>query len=431
MMKIVRIEGREILDSRGNPTVEVELELEDGTVATAGVPSGASTGKFEAVELRDGDKGRYGGKGVLQAVGNVNGELREAVLGMDASDQRALDEKMIALDGTENKGRLGANAILGISLAAARAEAISKKIPLYRHIRNLSGLPEAIDSFPVPMFNVINGGKHSDSGLSAQEFKLVPSGIGAYPDQLRAGSEIFHVLKGILEKAKLSVGVGDEGGFAPHMESHARALETLHEAITAAGYVPGKDVFIGFDVAASSFYEEQEDQYRLQPENVMLSRESIINVYRDWMAKYSVVSIEDGLHEEDWSGWAQMKEKLEKETAAWGRKVMLIGDDLLVTNPKKLARAIEENSCNAVLIKTNQIGTLTETLDCMKLARENGYDTVVSHRSGETCDDFIADLAIGASAGFIKTGSLSRGERLAKYNRMLRIYEDVKIKDKN
>ncbi len=430
-MKIVRIEGREILDSRGNPTVEVELELEDGTVATAGVPSGASTGKFEAVELRDGDKGRYGGKGVLQAVGNVNGELREAVLGMDASDQRALDEKMIALDGTENKGRLGANAILGISLAAARAEAISKKIPLYRHIRNLSGLPEAIDSFPVPMFNVINGGKHSDSGLSAQEFKLVPSGIGAYPDQLRAGSEIFHVLKGILEKAKLSVGVGDEGGFAPHMESHARALETLHEAITAAGYVPGKDVFIGFDVAASSFYEEQEDQYRLQPENVMLSRESIINVYRDWMAKYSVVSIEDGLHEEDWSGWAQMKEKLEKETAAWGRKVMLIGDDLLVTNPKKLARAIEENSCNAVLIKTNQIGTLTETLDCMKLARENGYDTVVSHRSGETCDDFIADLAIGASAGFIKTGSLSRGERLAKYNRMLRIYEDVKIKDKN
>jgi enolase len=430
-MKIVRIEGREILDSRGNPTVEVELELEDGTVATAGVPSGASTGKFEAVELRDGDTKRYGGKGVLQAVGNVNGELREAVLGMDASDQRALDEKMIALDGTENKGRLGANAILGISLAAARAEAISKKIPLYQHIRNLSGLPEAIDSFPVPMFNVINGGKHSDSGLSAQEFKLVPSGIGAYPDQLRAGSEIFHALKGILEKAKLSVGVGDEGGFAPRMESHARALETLHEAIAAAGYVPGKDVFIGFDVAASSFYEEQEDQYRLQPENVMLSRESIINVYRDWMAKYSVVSIEDGLHEEDWSGWAQMKEKLEKETAAWGRKVMLIGDDLLVTNPKKLARAIEENSCNAVLIKTNQIGTLTETLDCMKLARENGYDTVVSHRSGETCDDFIADLAIGASAGFIKTGSLSRGERLAKYNRMLRIYEDVKTKDKN
>ncbi len=430
-MKIVRVEGREILDSRGNPTVEVEIELEDGTVAVAGVPSGASTGKFEAVELRDKDPKRFGGKGVLQAVSNVNGELREAVLGMDAADQRGLDEKMIALDGTENKGRLGANAILGISLAAARAEAISRKTPLYRYIRSLAGLPEASEGFPVPMFNVINGGKHSDSGLSAQEFKLVPSGISAYPDQLRAGSEIFHALKGILEKAKLSVGVGDEGGFAPHMESHARALETLHEAITAAGYVPGKDVFIGFDVAASSFYDEKEDQYYLQPENAMLSRESIINVYRDWMEKYAVVSIEDGLHEEDWSGWAQMKEKLEKETAAWGRKVMLIGDDLLVTNPKKLARAIEENSCNAVLIKTNQIGTLTETLDCMKLARENGYDTVVSHRSGETCDDFIADLAIGASAGFIKTGSLSRGERLAKYNRMLRIYEDVKIKDKN
>ena len=425
-MKIVRVEGREILDSRGNPTVEVEVELEGGMVAVAGVPSGASTGKFEAVELRDGDAKRFGGKGVLQAVANVNGELREAVLGMDAADQRMLDEKMIALDGTENKGRLGANAILGISLAAARAEALARNMPLYRHIRSLAGLPEVIDSFPIPMFNVINGGKHSDSGLSAQEFKLVPSGIEAYPDQLRAGSEIFHALKKILEKGNLSVGVGDEGGFAPHMESHARALEVLHQAITEAGYAPGKDVFIGFDVAASSFYDEEEDQYYLQPENVKLSRESIINVYRDWMAKYAVVSIEDGLHEEDWAGWAQMKEKLEKDSAAWGRKVMLIGDDLLVTNTKRLAKAIEEKSCNAVLIKVNQIGTLTETLDCMKLARENGYDAVVSHRSGETTDDFIADLAIGASAGFIKTGSLSRGERLAKYNRMLKIWSETR-----
>lgn len=425
-MKIVRVEGREILDSRGNPTVEVEVGLEDGSVAVAGVPSGASTGKFEAVELRDGDEQRYGGKGVLRAVENVNGELREAVLGMDASDQRALDEKMIALDGTENKARLGANAILGISLAAARAEAVSRKRPLYAHIRSLAGLPDTIEGFPVPMFNVINGGKHSDSGLSAQEFKLVPSGIEGYPDQLRAGSEIFHTLKGILEKADLSVGVGDEGGFAPHMESHAQALEMLHQAISEAGYVPGKDVFIGFDIAANSFYDEKEDQYYLQPENAQLSRESIVNVYRDWMAKYAVVSIEDGLHEEDWAGWAQMKEKLEKESAAWGRKVMLIGDDLLVTNVTRVKKAIAENSCNAVLIKPNQIGTLTETLDCMKLTHENGWDTVISHRSGETTDDFIADLAIGAGSEFIKTGSLSRGERLAKYNRMLKIWNETR-----
>lgn len=425
-MKIVRVEGREILDSRGNPTVEVEVGLEDGSVAVAGVPSGASTGKFEAVELRDGNEDRYGGKGVLQAVENVNGELREAVLGMDASDQRALDEKMIALDGTENKARLGANAILGISLAAARAEAVSRKLPLYAHIRSLAGLPDTIEGFPVPMFNVINGGKHSDSGLSAQEFKLVPSGIVGYPEQLRAGSEIFHALKGILEKADLSVGVGDEGGFAPHMESHAQALEMLHQAISEAGYVPGKDVFIGFDIAANSFYDEKEDQYYLQPENAQLSRESIVNVYRDWMAKYAVVSIEDGLHEEDWSGWAQMKEKLEKESAAWGRKVMLIGDDLLVTNVLRVKKAIAENSCNAVLIKPNQIGTLTETLDCMKLTHENGWDTVISHRSGETTDDFIADLAIGAGSEFIKTGSLSRGERLAKYNRMLKIWNETR-----
>lgn len=425
-MKITRVEGREILDSRGNPTVEVEVGLEDGTVAVAGVPSGASTGKFEAVELRDGDAERFGGKGVLRAVANVNGELREAVLGMDAADQRALDERMIALDGTDNKARLGANAILGVSLAAARAEAMSRKQPLYRHIRFLAGLPEAIEGFPVPMFNVINGGKHSDSGLSAQEFKLVPSGIEGFPDQYRAGSEIFHALKGILEKAGLSVGVGDEGGFAPRMESHASALETLHQAITAAGYVPGKDVFIGFDVAANSFYDEKEDQYYLQPENVKLSRESIVNVYRDWMAKYAVVSIEDGLHEEDWSGWAQMKERLEKDPAAWGRKVMLIGDDLLVTNVTRVKKAIEGNSCNAVLIKPNQIGTLTETLDCMTLTHGNGWDTVISHRSGETTDDFIADLAIGAGSEFIKTGSLSRGERLAKYNRMLKIWDETR-----
>ncbi len=426
MSKIARVEGREILDSRGNPTVEVQVVLEDGSIGVAGVPSGASTGKFEAVELRDGDKGRYLGLGVLQAVSNVNGELRAAVLGLEASEQSALDRAMIDLDGTENKGRLGANAILGVSLAAARAQSKSEGKPLYAYIRTLAGLPEAIEKFPIPMFNVINGGKHSDSGLSAQEFKLVPSGITDYPDQLRAGSETFHTLKGILEKEGLSVGVGDEGGFAPHMESHAHALETLHRAITSAGYVPGKDIFIGFDVAASSFYDESEDQYYLQPENVKLTRESIINVYRDWIDKYAVVSIEDGLNEEDWEGWAQMNTKLSKEHAAWGKETMLIGDDLLVTNPKRLAKAIEAKSCNAVLIKVNQIGTLSETLECMNLARANGFASVVSHRSGETTDDFIADLAVGADAGFIKTGSLSRGERLAKYNRLLAIWSETR-----
>ncbi|NTW45447.1 MAG: phosphopyruvate hydratase [Candidatus Moranbacteria bacterium] len=426
MSKIARVEGREILDSRGNPTVEVTVVLEDGSVGTAGVPSGASTGTYEAVELRDGDKARYRGLGVLKAVDNVNGELREAVVGMEASEQEALDRRMIELDGTENKGRLGANAILGISLAAARAAAKSADTPLYAYIRTMAGLPSGVEGFPVPMFNVINGGKHADSGLSAQEFKLVPAGIETYPDQLRAGSEIFHALKGILEKADLSTGVGDEGGFAPHMESHAAALETLHQAISAAGYEPGKQVYIGLDVASSSFYEEAEQRYSLKPEGVELSRESIVNLYRDWIDKYGVVSIEDGLTEEDWEGWTQMTAKLGKEHAAWGKEVMLIGDDLLVTNPKRLARAIEEKSCNAVLIKVNQIGTLTETLECMRMARENGFASVVSHRSGETTDDFIADLAVGASAGFIKTGSLSRGERLAKYNRLLAIWDEVR-----
>lgn len=426
MSKITEIIGREILDSRGNPTLEVEVVLEDGTRAVAGVPSGASTGKFEAIELRDGDQGRFSGKGVLGAVSNVNGELKELLVGMDASDQESLDQKMIAQDGTENKARLGANAILGISLAAARAESISQKKPLYEYIRSFMGLSEPISRFPMPMFNVINGGKHSDSGLSAQEFKLIPFGIGGYPEQLRAGSEIFHSLKGILEKGRFSVGVGDEGGFAPKLESHAQALELLHEAISTAGYAPGKDVFIGFDIAANSFYDGSEDQYYLEPENVKLSRESIINVYRDWMAKYAVVSIEDGLHEEDWAGWAQMKEKLEKDPVAWGRKVMLIGDDLLVTNTARLRKALEEHACNAVLIKPNQIGTLSETLGCIKLAHENDLDTVISHRSGETVDDFIADLAVGSDSQFIKTGSLSRGERLAKYNRLWNIWNKTR-----
>lgn len=424
MDTIAEVKGREILDSRGNPTVEVWVKLDDGTTATAGVPSGASTGKFEAVELRDNNPNRYHGLGVETAVANVNTKLAESVIGLDASDQLGLDQAMIALDGTDNKSVLGANAILGISLAVARAAAISQGMPLYRYIEKLAE-KKISGQFPVPMFNVLNGGKHSDSGLSIQEFKIVPYGITSYKEQYRAGSEIFHTLKKILEKNNLSVGVGDEGGFAPHIEGHAQALEVLNQAITEAGYTPGTAVGIGLDVAANSFFDEQENCYSLKPEGVSLSKESLVNLYREWIGKYHIVSVEDGLGEEDWEGWAMMKEKLEKETPSWKDRVMLIGDDLLVTNVKRVEKAIDAKSCNAVLIKVNQIGTLSETLACMKLARENDMKTVISHRSGETTDDFIADLAVGASADFIKTGSLSRGERITKYNRLLQIADEL------
>lgn len=421
---IAAVHAREILDSRGNPTVETWVKLDDGTEAIAGVPSGASTGKFEAVELRDNDPNRYHGLGVERAIANVNERLAEKVIDLDAFDQLGLDQVMIELDGTENKRSLGANAILGISLAVARAAAISQNIPLYRYIEKLAG-KKISSHFPIPMFNVLNGGKHSDSGLSVQEFKVVPYGVQSYKEQYRAGSEIFHTLKKILTKNNLSVGVGDEGGFAPHLESHAQALELLNQAITETGYKLGVAVGIGLDVAASSFYDEPERCYALKPENVSLSKESLINLYREWIQKYSIVSVEDGLEEGDWEGWGIMKEKLERETPSWKEKVMLIGDDLLVTNVKRVERAIDTDACNAVLIKVNQIGTLSETLACMKLARENNMKTVISHRSGETTDDFIADLAVGASANFIKTGSLSRGERITKYNRLLSIAEEL------
>lgn len=426
MAQITKVEAREILDSRGDPTVEVTVTLDDGTLAKAGVPSGKSTGAFEAVELRDNDPRRYRGMGVLQAVAHVNTVIAEAVVGMEASNQKALDEKLIALDGTPNKGRLGANAILGVSLAACRAAAVSAGIPLYEHIASLYGKKEArasADAFPVPMFNIVNGGKHADSGLAVQEFKIVPFGIRTFPEQLRAGSEIFHTLEKLLEQGGYATSVGDEGGFAPRVESHAQALELIGQAVTEAGYRLGEDVFIGLDVAADSFYNKTDDHYLLKPEGASLSRESLVNVYREWIEKYAVVSIEDGLHEEDWDGWATMKEKLEKEPAAWKQTPMLIGDDLLVTNVERLKKAIEKKSCNAVLIKVNQIGTVSETLDCMRLARAHSMNRVISHRSGETVDDFIADLACGTGAEFIKSGSLSRGERLAKYNRLSEIYQ--------
>lgn len=426
MAKINTVTAREILDSRGDPTVEVTVILDDGTVAKAGVPSGKSTGAFEAVELRDGDQRRFHGMGVLQAVTNVNTVIATAVRGMEASDQKSLDVAMCTLDGTTNKARLGANALLGVSLAVCRAAALSAGVPLYEHIATLYGKKEARGHFPVPMFNIINGGKHADSGLSTQEFKIIPFGIETFPEQLRAGSEIFHTLQKILEHHNLTTSVGDEGGFAPRMESHAQALEMIGRAVTEAGYRIGEEVFVGLDVAADSFYDKTEDQYMLRPEGAALSRESLVNVYREWMTKYAVVSIEDGLHEEDWDGWATMKEKLEKEPAAWKQTVMLIGDDLLVTNVERLKKAIEKKSCNAVLIKVNQIGTVTETLDCMRLAHEHSMNRVISHRSGETPDDFIADLAVGTGAEFIKSGSLSRGERLSKYNRLSEIFQSLK-----
>jgi enolase len=345
---------------------------------------------------------------------------------MNALDQEAIDQAMRDLDGTENKARLGANAILGISLAAARAAATLEGISLHAYIRNLFANGEsdspvlADDAFPIPMFNVLNGGEHSDSGLSVQEFKLFPKGIQKYSEQLRAGSEIFQTLRGILGKAGYSVGVGDEGGFAPKLESHAQAFEIILQAIEKAGYIPGKDVFFGIDAAANSFYVPSENSYALEPEHVRLTRDQLLNVYAEWVEKYFLVSIEDALHEEDWEGFAIHEERFGK-----GRGIMTIGDDLLVTNPKRVAIAIEKKACNAVLIKPNQIGTLSETLETMRLAKKNNLKTVVSHRSGETTDDFIADLAVGAGADCIKTGSLSRGERLVKYNRLLAIAEEL------
>lgn len=417
MLKIKRVLAREILDSRGNPTVETEIELESGLVATAAVPSGASTGSFEALELRDGDPQRYRGLGVLKAVENVNTHIQKAMIGMDVHNQREIDEKIIALDGTENKSKLGANAILSVSLAAARAGSLAVDAPLYQYLANIFEFPKNFH-LPTPMFNVINGGQHSDSGLSIQEYKIVPGGIKTFKEQYRAGSEVFHNLKKILSQKGFSVGVGDEGGFAPHLQNNAEPLKYINEAIEEAGYQPGRQISIGIDAAASSFFDKKIGKYVLMPENAEFSPEKIIEEYERWIGKYHVISVEDGLNENDWDGWSKMNEKI-------GAQVMLIGDDLLVTNVKRLREAIDKKACNAVLIKVNQIGSLSETVDCIKMAQENDIKIVISHRSGETTDDFIADLAVGAGAEFIKSGSLSRGERICKYNRLLRIEEEL------
>lgn len=432
MSTIKKIYAREILDSRGNPTIEVSVKLRSGIVGTASVPSGASTGTFEALELRDGNEKRYGGLGVLKAIENVEKIIQKELIGKDARKQNEIDELMLELDGTENKSKLGANAILGVSLAVCRAAAIYEKKPLYEYIGNISKLGGRKMQMPIPMFNVLNGGQHADSGLSIQEFKVVPNGIKSFSEQLRAGSEIFHQLKKILGVGGYGTGVGDEGGFAPRLESNVQALEFINKAISESGYALGTEVNLGLDVAANSFFNENENHYLLKPEGVTLEKERLINLYKEWIDKYHVISIEDGLNEEDWTGWAVMLEKIAKKPFLEGiislgsDKIMLIGDDLLVTNVKRLQKAIEYKSCNSVLIKVNQIGTLSETFDCIKLAKKNKMRTVISHRSGETTDDFIADLAVGTSADFIKSGSLSRGERICKYNRLLEIERELK-----
>jgi enolase len=417
MSRIKKIFAREILDSRGNPTVEVEVKLESGVKSKAAVPSGASTGTFEALELRDKDPNRYEGLGVLNAIKNVNEIIAKEIIGMEVSEQKAIDEKMLKLDGTENKSNLGANAILGVSLAVCRTAAKEKEMPLYKYISETYKFGKKF-KLPIPMFNIVNGGLHSDSGLSIQEYKIVPNGIKTFREQLRAGSEIFHKLKSLFAKEGFSVSVGDEGGFAPRLESNKDPLEFMNRAIEEAGYKKGEEVNCALDAAASSFYKEEENQYIFKPENQGLTRETLINIYNEWIGKYNLISIEDGLQEEDWDGWAMMNEKL-------GNKVMLIGDDLLVTNVKRLKKAIEKKACNAVLIKVNQIGTLTETIDCIKLAKKNNIKTVISHRSGETTDDFISDLAVAVSSEYIKSGSLSRGERICKYNRLMEIEEEL------
>ncbi|NCB35085.1 MAG: phosphopyruvate hydratase [Clostridia bacterium] len=408
---ISHVKAREIMDSRGNPTIEVEIGLVSGDVGVAAVPSGASTGTREAVELRDGDKSRYGGKGVLKAVKNVNEVIAPAILGMDALNQRKLDEVIIALDGTPNKGKLGANALLGVSLAAASAAAKALELPLYRYLGGLVGVKP-----PIPMMNVLNGGKHADNNVDVQEFMIMPLGAEDFHQALRMGAEVYQTLKSILNKRKLSTAVGDEGGFAPDLQSNEEALKLLVEAIKAAGYVPGKDIFICLDPASSEFSEN--NRYFIEGDKEGRTSEQMIDLYADWCEKYPIYSIEDGLAEGDWDGWKKLTERL-------GNKIQLVGDDLFVTNKAILKEGIDKGIGNSILIKVNQIGTLTETLDTIRLAHKNGYTTVISHRSGETEDTFIADLAVAVNAGQIKTGAPARTERVAKFNRLLRIEDDL------
>ena len=408
MTNIAKIHAREILDSRGNPTLEAEVTLEDGSFGRAMVPSGASTGTKEAVELRDGDKTRYLGKGVRKAVENVNTTIATALKGFDAADQEGLDRRLIDLDGTENKGRLGANALLGVSMANAHAVAASKKVPLWQHLSN------GEVTLPVPMMNIINGGAHADNNVDFQEFMVLPVGFDSFAESLRAGTEIFHSLKSVLKGHGLSTAVGDEGGFAPDFRSNVEALDTILEAIGKAGYTAGEDVLLGLDVASSEFFDN--GKYHLVGENKRLTSEQFVDFLADWAAQYPIITIEDGLAEDDWAGWKLLTDRI-------GKKVQLVGDDLFVTNPKIFKEGIESGTANAILIKVNQIGTLSETLEAIAMAHHASYAAIVSHRSGETEDTTIADIAVATTATQIKTGSLCRSDRVAKYNQLLRIEE--------
>ncbi|MDQ2747322.1 MAG: phosphopyruvate hydratase [Acidobacteriota bacterium] len=412
MSLIETIHAREILDSRGNPTVEAEVILEDGTTGRAAVPSGASTGENEAVELRDDDKSRYLGKGVLKAVENVNEKIAYELEGFDALDQNLIDETLIALDGTENKSNLGANAMLAVSMAAARAGAALMEMPLYRYIGGVNA-----KVLPTPMMNIINGGAHADNNVDFQEFMVMPVGAENFSEALRAGAEIFHNLKSVLKSRGYATSVGDEGGFAPNLKSNEEAIETILEAIDKAGYTAGEDVLIALDPAASEFYKDGKYTFK-KSDKRELSSEEMADYWISWTEKYPIISIEDGMAENDWDGWKYLTEKI-------GKKIQLVGDDLFVTNTKFLQKGIDENAANSILIKVNQIGTLTETLDAIELAKTNNMTAVISHRSGETEDSFIADLAVATNAGQIKTGSLSRSDRIAKYNQLLRIEEDL------
>ena len=415
MSKIVEIKAREVLDSRGNPTVEADVVLENGILGTACAPSGASTGSREALELRDGDKSRYLGKGVLKAVGAINTTIKAALVGMDVTDQRALDNKMLELDGTENKSNLGANAILAVSLAAAKAAAQAKNVPLYQHIAEINGTPGRY-SMPVPMMNILNGGEHADNNVDIQEFMVQPVAAKNFAEALRCGAEIFHALKAVLKTRGLNTAVGDEGGFAPNLASNEEALVVIKEAVANAGYELGKDVTLALDCASSEFYKE--GKYDLSGEGKVFDSEGFGDYLKALSESYPIVSIEDGMDESDWEGWASLTKKI-------GDKVQLVGDDLFVTNTKILSRGIEQSIGNSILIKFNQIGSLSETLDAIKMAQDAGFTAVISHRSGETEDTTIADLAVGTAAGQIKTGSLCHSDRVAKYNRLLRIEEEL------
>ncbi|MBI5783658.1 MAG: phosphopyruvate hydratase [Gammaproteobacteria bacterium] len=414
MSVITDIRAREILDSRGNPTVEADVILKSGAIGRAAVPSGASTGTREAIELRDGDKRRYGGKGVKNACAHVNGEIRKTLLGKNAKDQAAMDQTMIELDGTDNKSRLGANAMLAVSLACARAAATTVGQPLYRHLNGLAG--NVPMQMPVPMMNIINGGVHADNNIDFQEFMILPVGASSFAEALRCGAEVFHALKKVLQGMKLNTAVGDEGGFAPDLKSNEEALQVILRGIEMAGYKPGVDVCLGIDAASSEF--NKNGKYNLESEKTSLTAEQFIDKLAGWVGKYPIINIEDGCGEGDWAGWELLTKKL-------GKRIQIVGDDIFVTNTKILERGIKQGIANSILIKVNQIGTLSETLAAIAMARKAGYTSVISHRSGETEDSFIADLAVATGTGQIKTGSLSRSDRVAKYNQLLRIEEEM------